>query len=473
MTATQLVFDVLANDKASKVIDGVGDTVKNQGAKFDKFKGAAVAGAAVAGAALLDFGKDSVEAYADAQTQQAKLADAYQRFPALANENIDKLRDLNSALEAKTGFDDDEAASAQSVLAQYKLSGQQIAQLTPLLEDYAAKTGQDLPSAAETLGKAMLGQGKALKAVGINFKDTGSTAGNFSEVMSGLTGQVGGYAETMGQTAEGKTKIFHAELGELQETVGSKLLPVLTTVTAAGTKVVEWITNNSQVLGPLIGIIAGVVAVQWLWNAAMAANPIGLIVIGIAALVAGVVLAYQHFQGFRDVVSAVWSYIKTVFAWSPLGMVIEHFGAIVDFFKSLPGKIGDALKTVANVITAPYRLAFNGISDLWNNSVGKLSWSVPGWVPGLGGKTISAPQLPHVSGFATGTNYAPGGMAWVGENGAELMNVPSGARVFDHDRSMQMASKSAWSNGIHIENAVLGPSLSDFADEVEWRARTS
>jgi hypothetical protein len=34
-----------------------------------------------------------------------------------------------------------------------------------------------------------------------------------------------------------------------------------------------------------------------------------------------------------------------------------------------------------------------------------------------------------IPGFASGTNYAPGGSAWVGENGPEIVNLPRGAQV--------------------------------------------
>ena len=43
---------------------------------------------------------------------------------------------------------------------------------------------------------------------------------------------------------------------------------------------------------------------------------------------------------------------------------------------------------------------------------------MPAWMGNLG-----------IPGFATGTNYAPGGMAIVGERGPELVNLPRGSRV--------------------------------------------
>lgn len=55
-----------------------------------------------------------------------------------------------------------------------------------------------------------------------------------------------------------------------------------------------------------------ITAAQWLWNAALTANPIGLIIAGVAALGAGLVWAYNTFEGFRTIVDTVWSGLKTV-----------------------------------------------------------------------------------------------------------------------------------------------------------------
>lgn len=48
---------------------------------------------------------------------------------------------------------------------------------------------------------------------------------------------------------------------------------------------------------------------------------------------------------------------------------------------------------------------------------------------GLFGKTIQANLSKGVPGFANGTNFAPGGMAIVGERGPELVNLPRGSQV--------------------------------------------
>lgn len=52
-----------------------------------------------------------------------------------------------------------------------------------------------------------------------------------------------------------------------------------------------------------------------------------------------------------------------------------------------------------------------------------------------------------IPGFASGTDYAPGGMALVGENGPELVNLPRGAQVVPND----VARRSAGGGGTTIQ----------------------
>jgi hypothetical protein len=209
---------------------------------------------------LVDFGKESVEAYSEAQESQDKLADSYKRFPALADVSLSSLQNLNSALSEKTKYDDDATASGESVLAGFKLTGTQLETIVPLLQDYASKTGKDLPTAATTLGKAINGQGAALKKIGINFKDTGSEAGNFTELQKDLNAQVGGFAEDEGKSATGQAAILANQYGEVQEAVGQDLLPVLIKLGSTLIDVANFTQNNSKVLVPIVGILGSVAA---------------------------------------------------------------------------------------------------------------------------------------------------------------------------------------------------------------------
>lgn len=176
--------------------------------------------------------------------------------------------------------------------------------------------------------------------------------------------------------------------------------------TESGT--IKTITNTASLIGNTTATIATSVAqktaavaskvwagAQWLLNAAMDANPVALIVIGIVALIAIVVVIATKTTWFQTLWKAAWGGIKTA--------ALD----VWNWMKGFPGMLVTAMKDVGNIILAPYKFAFNMIADVWNNTVGKLSFHIPSWVPGIGGDGFSMPKIPkfHSGGIIPG---APG-----------------------------------------------------------------
>ena len=440
MTEKTIKLLLVGEDKsASTTLKGVGDEAEKAGGKFDGMSVAAGAALVAASAAVIDFGKASVESFRDADKSQRELEDAYRRFPAVADVPIDKLRELNQAIQDKTGADADDIASGQAVMAQYGLTGQQIADLTPLLDDYAVKTGKDLPSAAEDLGKAMLGQGRALKDVGIDFTDTGSVAGNFEQVMGSLRTQVAGFAEGEASSAEGKLRQLETSFGDVQEAVGEKLLPVLIELGDRLLGVIDFVQENTDVLGPLavaVGVAAAGLAVmnlqqaimvaggiinfikawaaeQALLNLVMSANPIGLVIIAIAALVAAFITAYNTSETFRAIVDGALQWVKNsaqvVADWFS-GTFVQFFvdagnsignfftTEVPAFFGRAADAIGSAFSGVKDMILAPIRSAVQWINDTFVSGINSFLGTIGvSWV------------VPTIPGFADGGYTGPGG----------------------------------------------------------------
>lgn len=138
-------------------------------------------------------------------------------------------------------------------------------------------------------------------------------------------------------------------------------------------------------------------AAQRLLSLAFISSPIGWIVLAIGALIAVIVLIATKTDWFQRAWRASWSWIKNAAAntW--------------EFLKKIPGWLGTAFSKVANFITAPFKSAFNAIARLWNNTVGRLSFTVPGWVPGIGGNGFSVPNIPtfHSGGVVPGVVGEP------------------------------------------------------------------
>lgn len=149
----------------------------------------------------------------------------------------------------------------------------------------------------------------------------------------------------------------------------------------------------SPLLSAVVGVVGLVTAAQWAWNSSLLASPVTWIVLGIAAVVAGIVLLVKNWDTVKKAGAAAWGWIldagKLTWAW----------------MQKVPGWIGGAFSGIGRAISAPFRGAFNSISDAWNNTIGRLSWTVPGWVPGIGGNNISVPKLPK---FHNGIDSVPG-----------------------------------------------------------------
>ncbi|MFA7332647.1 MAG: phage tail tape measure protein [Candidatus Delongbacteria bacterium] len=62
---------------------------------------------------------------------------------------------------------------------------------------------------------------------------------------------------------------------------------------------------NAQIVA--VAVVSKIWAgIQWLLNAALSANPIGIVVGLLALLTAGIVYAYQHSEGFRNLLNTLW-----------------------------------------------------------------------------------------------------------------------------------------------------------------------
>lgn len=216
-----------ATDNASKVLAGAGKSVDELRHKNELLhKGLQI----LSTAGFVAFATSSVNAYADASKSQAELEDAYKKFPAIANVNIESFRKLNDQLQAKKAVDNDALASGEATLAMFNLTGTQIKSLIPLVADLAQKNGMDLNSAATLVGKAFMGNARALKSVGIEFKSTGDQGRDFLTITDLLQKKVGGAGDAFRQSAAGGIKSMRLSFEDLQETVGQQLIPALTTV---------------------------------------------------------------------------------------------------------------------------------------------------------------------------------------------------------------------------------------------------
>lgn len=286
--------------------------------------------------------------------------------------------------------------------------------------DLAAAKHEDLSTAAEQLGKVYNGNTRLLKQFGISTKDASGEVKSQSQIMSELSAKLSGQASAAANTFTGHLAAMKAMVMDHIAMFGQKYGPAITTAGAAMTglgaaiQIVNAITSTEIVTKTAAAVATGAMtAAQWALNVAMSANPVMLIVLAIAALVAAVILAYQHIGAFRDIVDAmgrvasaafgaVVGAAQAAFGWiaghwplllailtGPFGLaayeIATHFDSIVSFAASIPGRIVGALGDVGNILFNAGKAIIDGLGRGIESALG----GVLSTVSGIAGKIAS------------------------------------------------------------------------------------
>lgn len=195
---------------------------------------------------------DAQKAFQEDQVSQEQLANSLKNNIPNWDGNTAGV-EAYAAAQGRLGFADDEvrASIGQLVGVTHDLTEAQ--NLNSLAQDLARAKGIDLAQATDIITKAHEGNGRALKAMGI---DIGG-AKTATELLAAVTKNANGAAETFAATSAGKTRASQVKVGEAMERVGaivdkvaSVALPILADAFEAVVGVVEKVID---VAAPLVG----------------------------------------------------------------------------------------------------------------------------------------------------------------------------------------------------------------------------
>ena len=207
--------------------------------------------------------------------------------------------------------------------------------------------------------------------------------------------------------------------------VGSVIAKVLTKAIQSAMPVVKKIGDTFNAVFPVIvKIVSKAIS----------------IVSGIIAKLAPVFKTYFSIAGdyvkfLGDTISSIFDGIMTV------------VGGILDFitgvFTGNWSKAWEGVKSIFSGIFSTFetiaKAPLNAIITLINGAIkGFNKIKIPDWVPMVGGKGINIPLIPTL---AKGTDNWKGGIVQISERGGEIVDLPSGSRVYPHDKSVQKAYK--------------------------------
>ena len=235
------------------------------------------------------------------------------------------------------------------------------------------------------------------------------------------------------------TKNWIITLAGIAAVIGPALV-VIGTLMSSVTKITAGVKDLATVwsgLGKLFGLSGGWFAVA---------------VIAIAALVAGLVWAYNNVEWFRNGVNAFFQGVSdiAVEVFNFMGGYISNiFGGIIQNFQNFfnAGKriFTGFIDFITGIFTGDWERAWNGVVNIFggifdmiaamakaplNTMIGLINAflgglnniKIPKWVPGVGGKSFSISTLPYLADGGHVLN----GQAIVGEAGPELLSNKNG-----------------------------------------------
>lgn len=446
MARVNVIFDgvsrgaVAAAQQTRVAIDGVSTSADHSTGKVSRWggtlgalaKGGAIT-AAIGGAALLTKGLfASVDAAKEAQSAQTRLKSALENAGVSWDKHSAAIDQAIQKTSKLAGLDDEELSDAFAKLVRTTGDVTKATEGMNLAADIARARNISLEQATGVVEKAMIGQTRGLKAVGVEL-EKGMTS---TEALERAQIKFAGSA----QKASGDAQVAQDKLGvafeNLQEKVGTRLVPVITRLTLKLVDLVDWTERNWPKIDATIDASMKVIV-----------PIIDTMVDRIKAIATTITGVVHVIQGIKDGDwSLVWQGMKEV--------VTGTIANIVASFVALPAKILGALSAKAfsglsaigvwikNAVLSGLEGIGNGVLSMIqgaiNSAIGLLNSAI-----GAYNAIPIAPNIPKVSpvgGSSSGGGGAadyPGRRALggpveagfpylVGEHGPELM-VPSAA----------------------------------------------
>lgn len=216
------------SDKGSKAAQ---KDIAKLGKKFDDFSSRAVKSFGLAAAAsaafALKLGKDAVQAAIADQKSQALLANTLRNTTGATNEAITGVESYITSLQKQFNVVDDELRPAMARLVGLTGSITDAQKLMDTALNVSAKSGADLATATGAVIKATTGQFKALKTLVPELSTTTIKAKDVAKAFEEVNKASAGAAATRAGTLEYRLKGLQIAFGEILETLGYALLPVI------------------------------------------------------------------------------------------------------------------------------------------------------------------------------------------------------------------------------------------------------
>lgn len=327
-------FDGRGLEKAIKEFQKL-DTV-GQKAQFAIQKAALPAAAALAGLGFAAV--KATQAAMQEQQEMATLASTLQRVTGASQATIDANEKFLASMQRATIYSDSDMRPALASLVQASGDLERSQTDLQLAMDIATATGIPLVQVADSLGKAYNDNFKSLKALSPAIGDNIKQGQSLDQIFQELNATFGGATAAATDTAAGRMKQLQNQMADLQESLGTALLPIVERIVPVFSSLADAISENQTTFLIIVGAIAA-------FSAAIIA----------ASTVIKVHTTYQKLMKIETLANSVAfksAGTAAIGFGSALGglMVLEALSPLVNKLTGATGRAEEAFKKTGNAL---------------------------------------------------------------------------------------------------------------------------
>ncbi|MCI1592489.1 phage tail tape measure protein [Heyndrickxia oleronia] len=294
------------------------------------------------------------------------------------------------------------------------------------------------------------------------FQDSGG-----SELLDTLATKAEGIVPIFGKMMTGavsfanNVKSYWPQISSTLDTIKGYLVDVKDGVVG----VYNFVSGNWSTIGPVVLGVAGT---------------IGIFKVSVAAATA----VMNTWKAVTNGVQIATGLLNGTLTLSPLGWVALAIGAVVtagialwqnwDTVKEKAGHLWDTAKEVGAGIQDAFSSAWDSIKSAAADSVNFMIEKINGVIelinkiPGIELKTVGkvdwGQEKPAKN--ALGSSYYSGGPTYIHERGGEIVDLPSGTRIYPHDKSVEMARNEGSNNVFNININAKDKSVNEIVSEL-------
>ena len=420
----------------NKNLKMAGTSAESLGDQFTNFGKKAALAFAAAGAAIGAYAKAAIENAAADEAAQRKLTLTIQNTTNATAAQIAGVEDYISKTSLAIGVTDDQLRPAFSRLVRSTNDVEEAQKLLNLALDISSATGKPLEAVSNALGKAYDGNSQALGRLGLGLDANLLKSKDTDAIMNTLTKTFGNFAENEAQSTEKGLARIKIATDELNEQIGTALLPlvqqfteyILTNVVPqlqafvngltgkgglseglsdAEKNAYEWGERIKSVIKTVISFKEEIIALGVVIGTVFVVSKVAAYVTATIAIIKTLITAYNALKA-----SAIVTGVATAFALNPLLGV----GAVALAAGVLAG--ANALANSSNA-----SLDFdNTVASGGSNPIQKGTYlGGASGVPSVGGLNLGGLGLGGTGGGGGGGTG--GGLAAVSKGGANAMDV--------------------------------------------------